>query len=127
MSVAVSTAVIGAGALGAGAAIYGANKQSKDNQKAIDANTASVNKADNSAWNNYLLTRGLYTGGGAPTGTIPGMAPGGAVNTKLPFWANASAPAPSTNPLLNNSTPGAGSTWVKKAPGPNTLAGAFTG
>ncbi len=87
---------IGTAVLGAGASLYGANKQSQDQRAANDANRAAIEGADRNAWNNYLMQRGLY-GGNAPTGTIPGMQPGGAVNQRLPLWAN----------LRTNSIPGA--------------------
>lgn len=89
--VAVGTAV-----LGAGTSLYGANKQAHDQRAANDANRAAVDSSDRYAWNNYLMQRGVY-GGNAPTGTIPGAQPGGAVNTRLPLWAN----------LRTNSIPGA--------------------
>ena len=78
---------IGTAVLGAGASIYGANKQSKSQGETNAANRAAIEQADRGAWNTYLMQRGLY-GGNAPTGTIPGMQPGGAVNTRLPLWAN---------------------------------------
>lgn len=74
------------GGVGVATNLYGANKQSKS-QAATDAsNRAAIEQADQSAWNQYLMQRGLYAGN-APTGTIPGMQPGAAVNTKLPLWA----------------------------------------
>jgi hypothetical protein len=78
---------VGTAALGAGTALYGANKQSQDQRSANDSNRAAIEAADRNAWNNYLMQRGIY-GGNAATGTIPGMQPGGAVNTRLPLWAN---------------------------------------
>ena len=75
-----------ASAIGAGTSLYGANKQSKDQARANAENTAAIKEADQSAWQNYLMQRGIYAGN-APTGTIPGMQPGAAVNTKLPLWA----------------------------------------
>lgn len=76
---------IGTAVLGAGASIYGANKQSKSQGDANAANRAAIEQADRSAWNNYLMQRGLY-GANAASGVIPDNAR--AVNTRLPLWAN---------------------------------------
>lgn len=73
--------------VGAGLSLYGANKQSKDQAHTDDLNRAAVDAADRNAWNNYLMQRGIY-GANAPTGTVPGLQPGQAVNQKLPLWAN---------------------------------------
>lgn len=91
----------GAAILGAGATVYGANKQASAQSDANAANAASVAGSDQSAWNSYLLSRGIQ-GNNAPTGTIP--TDGAAVNTKLPLWANVTT------------TPAGGGVakWVKK-------------
>lgn len=86
---------IGTTAAGIGTNLYGANKQAKTQARTDDQNRAAIEKADQSAWNNYLLQRGLY-GGNAPTGTIPGMQPGAAVNARLPLWATMSFPQQGT-------------------------------
>jgi hypothetical protein len=77
---------IGTAVLGAGTSIYGANKQKQAQQDANNANQASIADADQSAWNAYLMQRGLNAGGTAPFGVIPQNAQ--AVNQKLPLWAN---------------------------------------
>lgn len=77
-------------AVGAGSAIYGANQQKKANQAAVSANQANADQTNQSAWNSYLLSRGVNPAGAA-TGTIPTN--GQAVNTKLPLWANVSRPS----------------------------------
>lgn len=104
-------AVIGSTVVGAGVSLAGQSKQSSDLSAANAANTESVDRSNQANWNNWLTTRGLSTGGTAPTGSIPGVPAGTSVNTKLPLWANVTM------------TPGGGSTprWVKKgtASGPS--------
>lgn len=80
---------IAVAAVGAGAAVYGANQQKKANQTAIDANNANADKTNQSAWNSYLLSRGVNPAGVA-TGQLPQNAQ--AVNTKLPLWASVTRP-----------------------------------
>ena len=82
-------AAIGVGVVGAGVSLYGANKQSQAQKDANAANQASVGKADQSAWVNYLLQRGLAVDPNTPTGSIPSNAR--AVNQRLPLWANMSS------------------------------------
>lgn len=84
-------------ALSAGAAAYGAKKQGDAVDAATDANVAAQDKQNQSAWNNWLLTKGL-DGNNAAVGVIPANAK--AVNTKLPLYANVMA------------GPGGGSTLV---------------
>lgn len=106
MPIATSTAALIAAGLGAGTTAYGINKQSKDQRGADATNRAAIEKADQGAWNNYLLQRGLNTGGTAPTGVIPvGAAP---VNAKLPLWMNVTTRAPALPQ----------SRWVKKGTAP---------
>lgn len=90
--VAVGTAV-----LGTGTALYGQSQQRKAQNQANDQNRAAIEQADRGAWNNYLMQRGIY-GADAPTGTIPGMTPGAAVNTRLPLWATVRS-QPNPGPL----------------------------
>lgn len=71
-------------AVGTGASLYGANKQAKAVQAANDQNAKLQAEQNQSAWNAYLLSRGINPTG-ATTGQIPANAP--AVNTKLPLWA----------------------------------------
>jgi hypothetical protein len=73
-------------AVGAGTAIYGANKQKQNQQDANAANQASIANADQSAWNAYLMQRGINGGGNVPFGQIPTNPQ--IVNSKLPLWAN---------------------------------------
>lgn len=112
---------VGTAALGAGTALYGANKQAKTQAASDASNRAAIEQADRGAWNTYLMQRGVY-GANAPTGTIPGMQPGGAVNTRLPLWATvnmqsnpgplrvvrrgstAPTPAPTLTPAFGNPT-----------------------
>lgn len=102
----VATAVAGSAVLGAGVSMYGANKQSKDNRAAQDQNAQLQREQNNSAWQSYLMARGLNPMGAA-AGTIPQGAP--ALNTKLPLWANvrltsgASGNRLSTIPLASRS------------------------
>jgi hypothetical protein len=81
---------IAVGVIGAGASLYGANKQSKSQAATNASNQASVDKSDQNAWINYLLTRGVAVDPNTPTGTIPTS--GRAVNTRLPLWANMTVP-----------------------------------
>lgn len=78
---------IAVGVIGAGASLIGAGQQADANASAQAANQAAQAEQNRSAWANYLMTRGLYTGGSAPTGVIPtsGVT---AVNSRLPLWAN---------------------------------------
>lgn len=103
-------AAVAAAAVGAGAAMYGANKQSKDN-KAAQAQNAGLQEQQNAqAWANYLMTRGVNPAG-AGTGQIPTNPQ--AINARLPLWATA-----------NFAKPGAQKTWRKKGstPAANTLS-----
>ncbi len=92
----VGWAAVGVGIAGIGTSLYGANKQRQAQEDANRENRAAIEGADRSAWNSYLMQRGIY-GNNAATGTIPGMQPGGATNTRLPLWAN----------LRMNTVPGA--------------------
>lgn len=78
---------IGSAVLGAGASIYGANKQAGAIQDANQQNTALQQQQNNSAWVNWLMSRGVAPTSPVPAGVMP--APGGytAVNTRLPIWA----------------------------------------
>lgn len=76
----------GAAAVGAGTSLYGANKQAQSVSDTNAANQAAIAASNQTNWNNYLLQRGLNTGGATPTGQIPTSAT--AANTRLPLWAN---------------------------------------
>ncbi len=67
------------GAIGTGVALYGANKQNMANKAAAAANTANNNEDQSIKWAQYLMARGIN-----PT-------TGGAINTKMPLWANVTA------------------------------------
>jgi len=77
---------IGTAVLGAGTSIHGANKQKQAQEEANKANQASIANSDLSAWQGYLMQRGLNPSGVTQFGQIPTNAQ--AVNTKLPLWAN---------------------------------------
>ncbi len=95
---------IGSAVLGAGTSIIGANKQAKAVGAANDQNAALQEQQNQSAWNAYLLSRGINPGG-AKTGELPTNPQ--AVNSKLPLWATA-----------NFKVPGAQMTWRKKGSTP---------
>lgn len=75
------------GAAGIGASLYGANAQAKAQSGADNANRAAAAEADRTAWQRYLLQRGLYAGPNVANGQIPAGAQ--SVNSRLPLWANA--------------------------------------
>ena len=83
----VAIAIGGSALLGAGASIYGANKQSQANSSANDANVAAQNKQNDSAWQNWLMSKGLASNTPLTAGTMPTASQGYAVNTRLPLWA----------------------------------------
>lgn len=82
--------VIISGVLSAGASVYGANKQASATEAAQQANQASTASSNLSAWQNYLLSRGVNPSGVTATGQMPASTntSTGAYNTKLPLWAN---------------------------------------
>ncbi len=82
-----------------GASLYGANKASKDNKAAQAANAELQTQQNNSAWQSYLMSRGVNPQGAA-AGVIPAGPP---INARLPLWATA-----------NFKVPGAQPTWRKK-------------
>lgn len=97
---------IGTAVLGAGTTLYGANKQAKAISSANASNQEAVDKQNQSDWNNYLLQRGIYTGGSATTGSIPTNAT--AVNTRMPLWAsvNVATNKPRWQKVTNRALPG---------------------
>lgn len=99
---------IGTAVLGAGVNYMGQQQQKKSNAAAIASNEANQDKQNNSAWQSYLLSRGVNPAG-ATAGNIPGNAQ--AVNTKLPLWA-----------VANFKTPGGSTGWRKKGSAAGTLA-----
>lgn len=97
---------VAVGVIGAGTSLYGANKQAKSQAATNAANQASVEKADQAAWVNYLLQRGLAVDPNTPTGSVPTT--GRAVNTKLPLWMDLSIqgrPAPAGTSLVRRRQP----------------------
>lgn len=86
---------IGSTVLGAGASLYGANKQSKDNQAAQDQNARLQQEQNNNQWVSWLMSRGVQPTGPISAGTIPQAGQFKAVNTRLPLWATMTPkPAP---------------------------------
>jgi hypothetical protein len=85
---AIATAVIASGVIGAGVNMHGANKQAKATSAANSANLASQQESERQNWIRYLMTRGITPTADTRTGEVPGAVPGGAMNTKLPLWAN---------------------------------------
>ncbi len=100
----MSAIALGVGLAGAAASVYGANKQKKSVDAANTANAGLQAEQNQSAWNAYLLSRGIN-----PTGAVTGQIPQNAqaVNTRLPLWATASFKKPGAQP-----------TWRKKGSGP---------
>lgn len=62
-------------AAGVGVSLYGAEKNAKAQQQALQQNKESDIAAQNENWRRYLLQRGIDNN------------TGGAVNTRLPLWA----------------------------------------
>ncbi len=114
------TLAAGAGLAGAGLNLIGQNQQKKAIQGATDANQRAIDDANKREWNNYLLQRGINTGGTAMPGEIPTNAP--AVNTKLPLWAAFPTAQPGGNfgrgfrGLMGPSTPSATTTQPSAQP-----------
>jgi len=103
-AVAAGTAAV----VGAGTAAYGANKQAKANAAAQDANIAAQKEAERQNWLRYLMQRGIVPDSNTQTGEVPGMVAGGAMNTRLPLWANVvpgAVPGLQTNASQGINTP----------------------
>lgn len=81
----VAVAIGGSAVLGAGVSMIGANKQAGAVKDAANQNAQLETEKNNSAWQAYLMSRGLNPMG-ATAGNIPTGAP--AINAKLPLWAN---------------------------------------
>ena len=99
-------------AVGTGAALYGANKQSKDNKAAQNQNAAMQAEQNLSNWQNYILQRGLDPSGVSEVGQMPTNAR--AVNSRLPLYAT-----------LTRATGNTPLTVTRKA-GPPTAASGLT-
>lgn len=80
---------IAVAAVGAGTAIYGANKQAKAVSSAAATNAGLQDQTNQSAWDNWLMTRGVNPEGAA-TGVIPNNPQ--PINTRLPLWASVKRP-----------------------------------
>ncbi len=91
-TIGAGTLAAGAGLAGVGLNLVGQNQQKKAIEGTTAANQRAIDDANKREWNNYLLQRGLNTGGTAMPGEIPTNAP--AVNTKLPLWAAFPTAAP---------------------------------
>lgn len=107
MSVA-AWAAVGIGAAGIGTSLYGANKQSKDTAHAQDLNLAAQKESERQNWLHFLMQRGINPDPNTPNGVVPGVPTGGAMNTRLPLWANidpASVPGLQTNASRGVDTP----------------------
>lgn len=87
-AITAGTVAAGAGLAGVGLSLYGMNKQSKDNQAALNANIAAQNRQNNQAWTNWLMTRGVQSSTPLVAGEMPTPENSKAVNTRLPLWAN---------------------------------------
>ena len=94
-------AAIVVGVVGVGAGLYGANKQSKDSAGARDMNLGAQQESERQNWMRYLMTRGITPSEQTQTGVVPGHAPGGAINTKLPLWARVVVPNTPQTPNRN--------------------------
>lgn len=81
----VAVAIGGSAVIGAGVGLYGANKQAQSQADAQKQNADLQTQQNNSAWQSYLMSRGVNPMG-ATAGNIPVGAP--AINARLPLWAN---------------------------------------
>lgn len=81
----VAVAIGGSAIVGAGVGLYGANKQSQAVADTNKQNAELQTQQNNSAWQAYLMSRGLNPQGAAagviPTNPQP-------INARLPLWAN---------------------------------------
>lgn len=116
----VAVAIGGSAVLGAGVTMVGANKQSKAIKDAQNKNAELQTQQNNSAWQSYLMSRGLdpmgATAGNIPTG-------GRALNTKLPLWAMVNLDRTGASPKItgfarNTGRPG-GTDWWKPTAAPS--------
>ena len=113
---------IGALVVGAGTSLYSANAQKKASQAATNANVASQDKVNDSAWTAWLMSKGIQPTTPVSAGTIPTAGNYSAINTRLPIWANVNygTSAPGSNGgmrLVKKGSPTtAGITGFAKAP-----------
>ncbi len=73
--------------IGGVATLVGNNQQNVANNAAQDANLAAIDKINNSAWTNYLMTRGISPNKPVAAGVLPPKGQYTAVNTRLPLYA----------------------------------------
>ena len=85
----VAVAIGGSAIVGAGVGLYGANKQSQNVSDTNAANAQLQTQQNNSAWQAYLLSRGVNPQG-ATAGNMPATMQ--ATNTRLPLWATWTMP-----------------------------------
>lgn len=91
----MSAIALGIGLAGTAATLIGQNKQAKAVEAANNTNAQLQADQNASAWNAYLLSRGVNPAG-ATTGQLP--ANPRAVNAKLPLWATWTVPATAGTP-----------------------------
>lgn len=102
------------GIAGLATSLFGANKQAKAqaaanaaNLQAVRetnaANTANAEKANQLAWAQWLMARGVNPGSNVTPGVIPTGT--GAVNTRMPAWATVRrAVTPGARPVARPTT-----------------------
>lgn len=100
----VAVAIGGSAIVGAGVGLYGANKQSQAVADTNKQNAELQTQQNNSAWQAYLMSRGLN-----PQGSAAGVIPTNPqpINARLPLWANVNV---TTGPK----------TWTRTAGRPST-------
>ncbi len=79
---------IGTAAVGLATNLYSTNAQKKSNQGAQNTNAELQDRQNDASWANWLMTRGIMPTTPTKAGQMPTSY--GAVNTRLPLWANVS-------------------------------------
>jgi hypothetical protein len=114
----VAVAIGGSAVLGAGVSAYGANKQAKANESAQNQNAQLQRDQNNSAWQAYLMSRGINPMG-ATAGTIPTNAP--AINARLPLYANVNVKrSPTGSRITGMARPTSSNWWSGGSASPGT-------
>lgn len=90
-SAATATAV-GLGGAGLATNLIGQNQQRVANDRATRENQAALTGQNNSAWTNWLMSRGIAPTTPVAAGVMPQAGQYKAVNTKLPLWATTRTP-----------------------------------
>lgn len=80
-----------AAAVGVGTTLYGANAQKKAQAGANAQNAANTKTENLSAWQSYLISRGVDPSSVTEAGQLP-QAGAKAINTRMPLWATYSQP-----------------------------------